>query len=97
MQISMYDFLVLFVLVPVLLFRFTDIPRWLFRRLRRLSPRALLLALAAALLLFAVLFATCSDSVWTVRIGAFAVGAMACALHYCYTESRARDRGDGQD
>ena len=46
MDISLYDFIVLFIIVPFLLFRFTDIPRWLFSRARKISPKRLLLAAA---------------------------------------------------
>lgn len=86
MDISFYDFFVLFIIVPFLLYKFTGIPQWLFNRAKRISPKRLLLLFVLVLLCFAVLIATLSDSVWNVRLFSLGVATLACLVHYIYTE-----------
>lgn len=96
MDIGLYDFVVLFIIVPFLLYRFTDIPQWLFRKARKINPRRLVLAAALVFLCLAVFIATVSDSVWNVRLASLGVAGLACALHYIYTEKADRP-GAGDD
>ena len=95
MDIGLYDFVVHFIIVPFLLYRFTDIPRWLFRKARTINPRRLVLAAALIFLCLAVFIATVSDSVWNVRLVSLGVAGLACALHYVYTEKA--DRPEAED
>ena len=99
MDISLYDLIVLFIIVPFLLFRFTDIPRWLFSRARKSSPKRLLLAAALLFLCLTVGIATVRDSVWNVRFVSLSVAVLACVLHYIYTDKsdRADAGADGND
>lgn len=94
MRIGMYEFVVLFIIVPFLLVRFTGIPRWLLSKARQCNPRLLAAIAAAVLLFFAIFFAACSDSVWTVRVGSLAVAALACLCHYIYTSGDGRGKDD---
>ena len=98
MDMGLYDVIVLFVVVPFLLYIFTGIPQWLFKKAKKLTPKRLLIFFALVLLCFAVGIATLSDSVWNVRIFSLAVAALACLLHYVYTEkSDKEDAASGTD
>ncbi|MBO4369455.1 MAG: hypothetical protein J5803_05095, partial [Desulfovibrio sp.] len=46
MEVTLYDFFTVFIVVPFLLFRFTLIPSWCFQKARRLNT-TLLIVLAA--------------------------------------------------
>lgn len=99
MEISLYNFIVLFCIVPLLLYKCTDIPQWLFKKARRVPPKRLLLVAAFLLVGSAVTLATVCDSVWTIRFFSFGVAGLACLLHYLYTASmdKARKQEETQD
>ncbi|MBQ7585891.1 MAG: hypothetical protein IJU40_06575 [Desulfovibrionaceae bacterium] len=88
MDITMYDFLVIFVVVPILLFKFTLIPGALFKQIRGMNPivRNVLIGIFLAIA-SGVVVATCSQGM-ALRFGAFAVAVLICVIHYTYTSKK---------
>ncbi len=86
MDIDLYTFIVLFIIIPLIVYKFTDIPQWFFKKAKKIKPKLLLLVTSLVLLCIAVSIATVSDSIWNVRFVSLGVAALACALHYIYSE-----------
>lgn len=91
MEFSTYDFIVLFIVVPILMFKFTFIPAWLFKKVKGINPIALNVVLAIVLTLISgIIVATCSQGV-AIRAVAFMVALLACVIHYTYTSGKYND------
>ena len=84
MEISTYDFLVLFVVVPLLLFKFTLIPDFIFEKVRILNPvlRNIILALLLASI-SGLVVASCAQG-FSIRIVALTVAILVCIVYYLY-------------
>ena len=99
MDIDLYTFIVLFIIIPLIVYKFTDIPQWFFKRVKKIKPKLLLLVASLVLLCIAVSIATVSDSIWNVRFISLGVAILACVLHYIYTEEsdKKTTHGDTED
>ena len=91
MDMSIYDFVTLLVVVPFLLFKFTVIPEWLFARVRRMNTTLVIVIAAVALIGIAARIATSFEEGFVVRFVALAIAVLACIVHYLYTKDKKAD------
>ncbi len=88
MELTIYDFVTLFLVVPLLFFKFTYIPEWLIARARTANTTVLLVVLAILLTGIAAFVAANLSQGMAVRCVAFMIAVMACLLHYLYTQKK---------
>ncbi|MCR4667340.1 MAG: hypothetical protein K5657_08635 [Desulfovibrio sp.] len=88
MDITLYDFFTVFLVVPFLLFRFTYIPAWCFKKARRMNTPLLILLLGVALTAIAGFVISIAAQGFSIRIIALAVAVLAAFIHYAYTHEK---------
>ncbi|MBQ7609257.1 MAG: hypothetical protein IJU76_15015 [Desulfovibrionaceae bacterium] len=88
MDMSLYDFITLLIVVPLLFFKFTVIPEWIFTRVRQMNLTVVIVLSAILLTAIAARIATSFDEGFTVRFVAFAIAVLACIIHYLYTKDK---------
>ena len=86
MELTIYDFVTLFLVVPLLFFKFTYIPEWLIEQARKSNKTVLLVVLAIVLTAIAAFVAANLTQGMAVRCIAFMIAVVACVLHYLYTK-----------
>lgn len=94
MELSLYDFVTLFLIVPLLFFTCTTIPAWLLAKARRMNTTLLLVLLAVLLIGIAAFLAGNLTQGMAVRCIAFIVALIACVLHYQYTKESKTAKDD---
>ena len=88
MEITLYDFITLFIVVPILFFKWTYIPEWLFGKARRIKTTTLVCVLAVLLVCIAAFVVAVGSQGFAIRFMALAVAVIACAAHYLYNAKR---------
>ena len=88
MDFSLYDFITLFIIVPILLFKFTFIPVSIFKKIRSMNAivRNVLIGVILAII-SGIIVATCSQGL-ALRFVAFTIAVLACVIHYTYTSKK---------
>ena len=88
MELTVYDFVTLFLITPFLILKYTLIPAWMFRKIRGYSPIVRNLIIAFVLALVAgIIVATCAQG-FSIRIVALSAAVLACILHYMYNSEK---------
>ncbi|MBQ7456568.1 MAG: hypothetical protein IJS54_03035 [Desulfovibrio sp.] len=88
MELSIYDFVTLCIVVPIIFFRFTLIPEWLFAKARKTHPAIIIFLIGIGLTALAGFVATHFTEGFAVRFLALAVAVLACVIHYLYTKEK---------
>ena len=95
MDFTTYDFVVLCIIAPILLFRFTLIPAWILKKTKTINPVVRNVIIGIILLMLSgIIVATCSQGV-ALRFVAFTIALMGCIIHHTYTsEKEKEDKSD---
>lgn len=84
MDLSLYDYITLFLIVPILLFKFTQIPTWIFEKVRRINPVLRNVLIGILLIIVCSIVVANSSQGMSIRFGALTLAILVCLIHYTY-------------
>ncbi|MCR5814223.1 MAG: hypothetical protein K6G15_07005 [Desulfovibrio sp.] len=94
MDITVYDFLVIFIVAPFLLFKFTLIPDWIFSKAKKANKTVVIIIFAILLICIASFVVAIGSQGFSIRFVALAVAVLACVIHYLYNLKSDKDNLD---
>ena len=86
MDMTLYDFFVIFIVIPFLLFKFTLIPDWLFQRAKKANKTIVIVVFSILLICIASFVVAIGSQGFSIRFVALAIAVLACVIHYLYNQ-----------